>query len=74
MNDGLQDWTVDKILATCRRGCGWQYKVQWTGWGQENLCWIAGSDLQNCTAMNVWCAAHPPRRKVTLLLPPQPPN
>ena len=73
MNDGIEDWSVNKILAARKRGCGWQYKVQWTGWGQENLRWIPGSDLQHCAAMDAWCAAHP-HRKVTLLLPTQPPN
>ena len=53
-NDGLEEYLVQEILDSRRRGNGWQYLVQWTGYGPEHNRWLPGSALSDCKALDVW--------------------
>ncbi len=53
-NDGIKEFHIDKIIDQQRRGRGFQYLVHWTGYRPEHDCWIAGSSLDDCKALNVW--------------------
>ena len=35
-NQGLEEYLVNEIIDSCRRGRGYQYLVQWTGYGPEH--------------------------------------
>ena len=38
-------WEVSRILAVCRRGRGFQYLVDWVGYGPEDRSWVPRSYL-----------------------------
>jgi len=53
---GLEEYHVEKIIDSRRRGKGWQYLVRWTGYGPEHDRWLAGSALDECAALDAWLA------------------
>jgi hypothetical protein len=52
--DGLEEFTVDQILNSRRRGRGWQFLVRWAGYAAEHDLWIAASELNECEALDRW--------------------
>ena len=52
--DGLEEYHVEEIIDSCRRGHGWQYLVRWSGYGPEHDRWLTGSSLEECKALDVW--------------------
>jgi len=52
--DGLEEYLVENIINARRHGHGWQYLVQWVGYGPEHNRWLAGSALEECVALNWW--------------------
>jgi hypothetical protein len=52
--DGLEEFLVDEIINSRRRGRGWQYLVRWVGYGAKHDRWLAGSALEDCEALDVW--------------------
>ncbi|THH06299.1 hypothetical protein EW146_g9654 [Bondarzewia mesenterica] len=52
--DGFDEWEIDRIIDQRRRGRGFQYLVQWKGWGHEDSCWISGRELDDCAALDAW--------------------
>ena len=52
--DGLEEFLVQEIIDSRRRGCGSQYLVRWVGYGPEHDRWLAGSALEDCEALDVW--------------------
>ena len=54
--EGLEEYHVQQIMDSRRRGKGWQYLVHWTGYGPEHDRWLAGSALEECAALDTWLA------------------
>jgi Chromo (CHRromatin Organisation MOdifier) domain len=55
--DGLQEYLVDKIIDSHRRGRGWQFLVRWLGYAPQHDLWIASAELSECEALNKWYSA-----------------
>ncbi|KAJ2925766.1 hypothetical protein H1R20_g11329, partial [Candolleomyces eurysporus] len=58
-SEGAEEWWIDKIIDSRRRGRGWRYLVRWRGYGPEDDEWLPGKDLEECEALDIWQAAHP---------------
>jgi len=54
--DGLEEFHIEEIINAHKRGRGYQYLVQWTGYGPEHDRWLAGRDLEDCEALDRWIA------------------
>jgi len=54
--DRLEEYHVQAIINSRRRGKGWQYLVHWAGYGPEHDRWLARSNLEECTALDAWLA------------------
>jgi len=52
--DGLEEFTIDQILNSHRRGHGWQFLVHWARYTAEHDLWIAASELNKCEALDKW--------------------
>jgi hypothetical protein len=55
--DRLEEFFIDEIIDSRRRGRGWQYLVRWTGYGPEHDLWLPRSQLENCEALDRWLAS-----------------
>jgi hypothetical protein len=53
-SEGEEEWYVDRILNERKRGRGVQYLVHWKGWGAEGDRWLAGRELADSQALDVW--------------------
>jgi hypothetical protein len=53
-DEGLEEYVVDEILDSRRRGRGWQFLVCWSGYGPEHDSWLSSSALDECAALDVW--------------------
>jgi hypothetical protein len=54
--DGIEEYLVETILDSRVRGRGSQYLVRWSGYGPEHDCWLPGSALEDCEALDRWLA------------------
>jgi Chromo (CHRromatin Organisation MOdifier) domain len=52
--DGLEEFLVQEILDSRRRGRGWQYLVRWVGYSAEHDRWLSRSALEDCEALDRW--------------------
>ena len=52
-------WEVSWILAVHRRGRGFQYLVDWVGYGPEDRSWVPRSYLANPGLLEVFYSEHP---------------
>ena len=50
--DGDPVWSVRKLLAVRRRGRGFQYLVDWEGFGPEDRSWVPPSYLADPTLLD----------------------
>lgn len=56
--DGLEEYAVESILDSRRRGRGVQYLVRWVGYGAEHDRWLPRRELEDCEALDVWLKAN----------------
>ena len=52
--EGLEEYSVEEIIDSRRRGRGWQFLVRWLGYGPRHDLWIAATELNECEALDVW--------------------
>ena len=52
--EGLEEYLVENIIDARKCRHGWQYLVQWVGYGPEHNCWLASSALEECVALDWW--------------------
>ena len=52
--DGLEEHTVEEIIDSRRRGCGWQFLVRWLGYGPHHNEWLPAADLKDCEVLDLW--------------------
>jgi hypothetical protein len=52
--DGVEEYGVERIIDSRRRGRGWSYLVRWEGYGPEEDTWLPGSELADCEALDRW--------------------
>lgn len=55
--DGLEEHLIEEIIDAKRHGRGWRFLVKWVGYGSEHDRWLAGSEVKDCEALDVWLAA-----------------
>jgi len=56
MVDGIEEYTVEKIVAHRKMGRGYQYRVRFVGWGAEHERWIAGREMEDNDALDQYKA------------------
>ncbi|EPQ51432.1 DHS-like NAD/FAD-binding domain-containing protein [Gloeophyllum trabeum ATCC 11539] len=56
---GGEEWAVEKIVDARRRGRGWQYRVRWAGYDEDDDSWLPRRDLEDTKALDDWLAVHP---------------
>jgi len=56
MVDGVEEYTVERIVAHRKIGRGYQYRVKFVGWGPEHERWIAGREMEDIEALDQYKA------------------
>jgi hypothetical protein len=56
MDDGSSEYFIRDIVDERRCGNGFRYLVRWTGYGPEEDRWLAGSELKDTEALDIWLA------------------
>ena len=54
--DGQVEWEIESLLDRRRRGRGWQYLVRWKGYPPSADSWVAGSEVEDCAALDRFLA------------------
>ncbi len=52
--DGFEEYDIDRILDSRRRGRGWQFLVRWVDQGPSENRWLSYSILKDCAALEDW--------------------
>jgi hypothetical protein len=52
--DGLEEYLIDKIVDSRKRGCGTQYLVHWQGYSRDADTWLPARELEECKALECW--------------------
>ena len=56
MEDGMQEYFMEKIIDARKHSRSMQYLVQWLGYGAAEDQWLPGSELGDNTALDDWLA------------------
>lgn len=56
--DGAEEFFIQKILDSRRRGRGRQFLVRWVGFGPEHDEWLPGRELLGTDALQNWLLDH----------------
>lgn len=59
LDNGDPVWTVRKLLGVRRRGRGFQYLVDWEGYGPEDRSWIPSSYIADPSLLDDFYRANP---------------
>ena len=54
MVDRVEEYTVERIITHWKIGHGFQYCIKFMGWGPEQEWWIAGKELDDNEALNLY--------------------
>lgn len=57
--DGVEEWTVERIVDRRTRGRGHQYLLRWEGWGPGADSWVPGAVARELAAYDRWLESHP---------------
>ena len=52
--NSLEEYTMDEIIDSQRRGRGWQFLVRWSGYGPQHDLWLMAGKLADCEALDLW--------------------
>src|SRR5882762_2175956 len=52
--DGSEEHGIERILDERRRGKGWQYLVQWKGYGLGDDEWLPRREVEETIALDEW--------------------
>jgi len=52
--NGVEEYTVERIITHRKIGRGYQYRVKFSGWGPEKERWIAGRELEDNEALDLY--------------------
>jgi hypothetical protein len=55
---GSEEWEIDTILDQRKRGRGYQYLVQWRGYGPEADVWVSRNELEDMPALKEYTNSH----------------
>jgi hypothetical protein len=61
MDDGEEEWVINRILDKRTCGKGKQYLVRWRGWDKEEDRWLPGCELLETEALEHWLNDLKPR-------------
>jgi hypothetical protein len=54
--EGLEEYHIEKIIDERKRGHGYQYLMQWSGYSEGDDLWLPQRELENCEALDRWKA------------------
>ncbi|KAJ3893146.1 hypothetical protein GG344DRAFT_7830, partial [Lentinula edodes] len=52
--DGHEEFDIDRIIDSRRRGRGWQFLVRWVNQAPSEDRWLPYSALHECAALDDW--------------------
>lgn len=57
MAEGVEEYELEAVVDARRRGRGWQFKVSWVGYGEEDERWLSYGALKDCEVLDEWVRA-----------------
>ena len=56
--NGQKEWLVKRILDRHRHGRGWQYLIEWEGYGPEHNQWMPSKEIDDLQALDEFLVAN----------------
>jgi hypothetical protein len=63
LQNGEQEFFIDKIVDERRRAKQIQYRIRWQGEGPEGDKWLPASEVEDCEALDIWLARNKAARQ-----------